>query len=144
MSKEMGEMGRSRKVGQAGVSAPLEGARRATGLGAEGASAGPCPCRKRDVVLRLLRGDSDVLCEERTHHALPTCSRRNNPCEESRHGSGSRSRVPMTGDPCPARASRVCSRWGLAHFGRSSGRRVGVHGHPKATVRSGRQAAWRW
>ena len=67
------------------------------------------------------------------------------PCQKPHpHGSGSRSRVPMTGDPCPARASRVCSRWGLAHFGRSSGRRVGVHGHPKATVRSGRQAAWRW
>ena len=43
MSKEMGEMGRSRQVGQAGVSAPLEGARRATGLGAEGASAGAAP-----------------------------------------------------------------------------------------------------
>ena len=67
MSKEMGEMGRSRQVGQAGVSAPPEGARRATAVGAEGASAGAAPLasgqrwsagRKRDVVLRLLRGDS--------------------------------------------------------------------------------------
>ena len=76
MSKEMGEMGRSRQVGQAGVSAPLEGARRATGLGAEGASAGAAPLasgqrwsagRKRDVVLRLLRGDSDVLGARNAH-----------------------------------------------------------------------------
>ena len=43
MSKEMGEMGRSRQVGQAGVSAPPEGARRATAVGAEGASAGAAP-----------------------------------------------------------------------------------------------------
>ena len=67
MSTEVGEMGRSRQVGQAGVSAPPEGARRATAVGAEGASAGAAPLasgqrwsagRKRDVVLRLLRGDS--------------------------------------------------------------------------------------
>ena len=38
MSKEVGEMIRSRKV--AAVAAPTEGARRATGVGAEGAAAG--------------------------------------------------------------------------------------------------------
>ena len=43
MSKEVGTMGRSRQVGQAGVSARTEGARRVTGVGAEGAAAGALP-----------------------------------------------------------------------------------------------------
>ena len=63
MSKEVGEMVRSRKV----AAAPTEGARRATGVGAEGAVVGAgglapgqrwSASRKRDVVLRLLRGKS--------------------------------------------------------------------------------------
>ena len=64
MSKEVGEMARSRR-GKA--SARKEGAHRATGVRAEGAAAGAGPLaagqrwsagRKRDVVLRLLRGES--------------------------------------------------------------------------------------
>ena len=67
MSKEVGEMVRSRDVGQAEGSARTEGARRATGVRADGAAAGPgslasgqrwSASRKRDVVLRLLRGES--------------------------------------------------------------------------------------
>ena len=59
MSKEVGEMVQSRKV--AAAAAPTEGARRATGVGAEGAAAGTgglapgqrwSASRKRDVVLR--------------------------------------------------------------------------------------------
>ena len=64
MSKEVEEMARSRR-GKA--SARTEGARRATGVRAEGAAAGAGSLapgqrwsagRKRDVVLRLLRGES--------------------------------------------------------------------------------------
>ena len=60
-------MGRSKKIVQAEASARTEGARRATGVGAEGAADGAGPLtpgqrwsagRKRDVVLRLLRGES--------------------------------------------------------------------------------------
>ena len=67
MSKEMGEMVRSRDVVQAEGSARTEGARRATGVRADGAAAGAgslapgqrwSASRKRDVVLRLLRGES--------------------------------------------------------------------------------------
>ena len=67
MSKEVGEMVRSRDVGQAEGSARTEGARRATGVRADGAAAGAgslapgqrwSASRKRDVVLRLLRGES--------------------------------------------------------------------------------------
>ena len=62
MSKEVGEMVRSRDV----VQAEGEGARRATGVPADGAAAGAGSLapgrwsagRKRDVVLRLLRGES--------------------------------------------------------------------------------------
>ena len=66
MSKGVGEMVRSRSV-QVKASAGTEGARRATGVPADGAAgeAGPlAPAqrwsvgRKRDVVLRLLRGES--------------------------------------------------------------------------------------
>ncbi len=66
MFKEVGEMARSRR-GKAKASARTEGARRATGVRAEGAAAGAGPLaagqrwsagRKRDVVLRLLRGES--------------------------------------------------------------------------------------
>tara|TARA_B100000315_G_scaffold107002_1_gene98204 strand:- start:932 stop:1369 length:438 start_codon:yes stop_codon:yes gene_type:complete len=66
MSKEVGAMGRSRRV-EATVSARTEGARRATGVRADGATAGAGSLtpgqrwsagRKRDVVLRLLRGES--------------------------------------------------------------------------------------
>ena len=66
MSKGVGEMVRSRRV-QVKASAGTEGARRATGVPADGAAgeAGPlAPAqrwsvgRKRDVVLRLLRGES--------------------------------------------------------------------------------------
>jgi len=66
MSKEVGEMARVRRMKAKG-SAPTEGARRATGVGADGAAAGAGPLapgqrwsagRKRDVVLRLLRGES--------------------------------------------------------------------------------------
>ena len=66
MSKEVGEMARTRRV-KAKASAGTEGARRATGVGADGAAAGAGPLapgqrwsagRKRDVVLRLLRGES--------------------------------------------------------------------------------------
>ena len=73
MSKEVGEMGRSRRV-QAKASARTEGARRATGVRADAAAAGAGPLapgqrwstgRKRDVVLRLLRGESlDALSRE--------------------------------------------------------------------------------
>ena len=64
MSKEVGKMVRSRDVVQEG-SARTEGARRATGVPADGAAAGAgalapgqrwSASRKRDVVLRLLRG----------------------------------------------------------------------------------------
>ena len=64
MSKEVEEMARSRR-GKA--SARTEGARRATGVLAEGSAAGAGSLapgqrwsagRKRDVVLRLLRGES--------------------------------------------------------------------------------------
>ena len=67
MSKEVGEMVRSRDVVQAEGSARTEGARRATGVPADGAAAGAgslapgqrwSASRKRDVVLRLLRGES--------------------------------------------------------------------------------------
>ncbi len=60
-------MGRLKKIVQAEASARTEGARRATGVGAEGAADGAGPLtpgqrwsagRKRDVVLRLLRGES--------------------------------------------------------------------------------------
>ena len=66
MSKGVGEMVRSRSV-QVKASAGTEGARRATGVPADGAAgeAGPqapgqrwSVGRKRDVVLRLLRGES--------------------------------------------------------------------------------------
>ena len=66
MSKGVGEMGRSRSV-QVKASAGTEGARRAIGVPADGAAgeAGPLAPgqrwsvgRKRDVVLRLLRGES--------------------------------------------------------------------------------------
>ena len=64
MSKGVGEMVRSRSV-QVKASAGTEGARRATGVPADGA-AGEAGApgqrwsvgRKRDVVLRLLRGES--------------------------------------------------------------------------------------
>ncbi len=67
MSKEVGKMVRSRDVVQAEGSARTEGARRATGVRADGAAAGAgslapgqrwSASRKRDVVLRLLRGES--------------------------------------------------------------------------------------
>ena len=67
MSKEVGEMVRSRDVVQAQGSARTEGARRTTGVRADGAAAGAgslapgqrwSASRKRDVVLRLLRGES--------------------------------------------------------------------------------------
>ena len=66
MSKGVGEMVRSRSV-QVKASAGTEGARRATGVPADGAAgeAGPLAPgqrwsvgRTRDVVLRLLRGES--------------------------------------------------------------------------------------
>ncbi len=66
MSKEVGEMVRSRGV-KAKASARTEGARRATGVRADGTAAGAGALapgqrwsagRKRDVVLRLLRGES--------------------------------------------------------------------------------------
>jgi transposase len=73
MSKEVGEMARSRK-GKAKASARTEGARRATGVRADGAAAGAGPLalgqrwsagRKREVVLRVLRGESlDALSRE--------------------------------------------------------------------------------
>ena len=67
MSKEVGKMVRSRDVVQVEGSARTEGARRATGVRADGAAAGAgslapgqrwSASRKRDVVLRLLRGES--------------------------------------------------------------------------------------
>ena len=67
MSKEVGDMVRSRDVVQAEGSARTEGARRATGVPADGAAAGAgslapgqrwSASRQRDVVLRLLRGES--------------------------------------------------------------------------------------
>ena len=67
MSKEVGKMVRSRDVVQAEGSARTEGARRATGVPADGAAAGAgslapgqrwSASRKRDVVLRLLCGES--------------------------------------------------------------------------------------
>ena len=73
MSKEVGEMGRSQGV-RSKSSVRTEGARRATGVGADDAAAGVGSLapgqrwsagRKRDVVLRLLRGDSlDALSRE--------------------------------------------------------------------------------
>ena len=66
MSKEVGGMVGSRRVQGAG-SARTEGARRASGVGADGAAVGAealapgqrwSASRKRDVVLRLLRGES--------------------------------------------------------------------------------------
>ena len=66
MSKEVGGMVGSRRVQGAG-SAQTEGARRASGVGADGAAVGAgalapgqrwSASRKRDVVLRLLRGES--------------------------------------------------------------------------------------
>ena len=74
MSKEVGEMVRSRDVVQAEGSARTEGARRATGVRADGAAAGAgslapgqrwSASRKRDVVLRLLRGDRWRRCPVR-------------------------------------------------------------------------------
>ena len=65
--REVGKMVRSRDVVQAEGSARTEGARRATGVRADGAAAGAgslapgqrwSASRKRDVVLRLLRGES--------------------------------------------------------------------------------------
>ena len=67
MSKAVGEMVRSRSV-QVKASAGTEGARRATGVPADGPAGGAGPLapgqrwsvgRKRDVVLRLLRGVRD-------------------------------------------------------------------------------------
>ena len=67
MAKGVGEMVRSRQVMQAEGSARTEGARRATGVRADAAVAGAgvlgpgqrwSASRKRDVVLRLLRGES--------------------------------------------------------------------------------------
>ncbi len=73
MSKEVGEMGRSRGVRSKG-SARTQGARRATGARADGAEAGAGALapgqrwsagRKQEVVLRLLRGESlDALSRE--------------------------------------------------------------------------------
>ena len=73
MSKEVGEMVRSRKAKAKG-SARTEGARRATGVRAGGSIAGEGPLgpgqrwsagRKREVVLRVLRGESlDALSRE--------------------------------------------------------------------------------
>ena len=73
MSMEVGEMVRSRR-GKAKASARTEGARRATGVRAGGATAGAAPLRpgqrwsagrKREVVLRVLRGESlDALSRE--------------------------------------------------------------------------------
>ena len=66
MSKEVGGMVGARRVKRAG-SARTEGARRATGVGADGVAVGAgalapgqrwSASRKRDVVLRLLRGES--------------------------------------------------------------------------------------
>ena len=66
MSKEVGEMVRSREVKAKG-SARTEGARRATEVRADGEAAGAGPLapgqrwsagRKRDAALRLLRGES--------------------------------------------------------------------------------------
>ena len=66
MSKEVAGMVQSRRVKGAG-SARTEGARRASGVGADAAAAGAralapgqrwSASRKRDVVLRLLRGES--------------------------------------------------------------------------------------
>ncbi len=66
MSKEVAGMVQSRRVQGAG-SARTEGARRATGVGADAAAAGAralapgqrwSASRKRDVVLRLLCGES--------------------------------------------------------------------------------------
>ncbi len=73
MSMEVGEMVRSRR-GKAKASVRAEGARRATGVRADGTVAGAGALtpgqrwsagRKRDVVLRLLRGESlDALSRE--------------------------------------------------------------------------------
>ena len=73
MSKEVEEMGRSRGVRSKG-SARTKGARRATGVCADGAGNGTGPLapgqrwsvgRKQEVVLRLLRGESlDALSRE--------------------------------------------------------------------------------
>ena len=73
MSKEVGAMVRSRRL-KVTPSARTEGARRATGVRADGAMAGEGPPgpgqrwsvgRKRDAVLRLLRGESlDALSRE--------------------------------------------------------------------------------
>jgi len=73
MSKEVGEMVRSKRV-KAKASARTEGARRATGVRADGPATGAGALapgqrwsagRKRDVVLRLLRGESlDALSRE--------------------------------------------------------------------------------
>ena len=73
MSKEVGGMVRSRRV-KAKASARTEGARRVTGVRADGTAAGAGALapgqrwsagRKRDVVLRLLRGESlDALSRE--------------------------------------------------------------------------------
>ena len=66
MSKEVGDMVGSRRVQGVG-SARTEGARRASGVSADGAAVGSgalapgqrwSASRKRDVVLRLLRGES--------------------------------------------------------------------------------------
>ena len=74
MSKEVGEMVRSRDVVQAEGSARTEGARRATGVRADGAAAGAgalapgqrwSASRKRDVVLLYrtrVPGHTFVLC----------------------------------------------------------------------------------
>ena len=73
MSKEVAGMVQSRRVKGAG-SARTEGARRASGVGADGAAVGVgalapgqrwSASRKRDVVLRLLRGESlDMVSRE--------------------------------------------------------------------------------
>ncbi len=73
MSKEVGEMVQSRQVKGSG-SARAEGARRATGVRADAAAVGSgalapgqrwSASRKREVVLRLLRGESlDVVSRE--------------------------------------------------------------------------------
>ena len=93
MSKEVGEMVRSRDVVQAEGSARTEGSRRATGVRADGAAAGAgslapgqrwSASRKRDVVLRLLRGESlEALSREvgfnGTNFLIASASNRDDP-----------------------------------------------------------------
>ena len=83
MFKEVGEMARSRR-GKAKASARTEGARRATGARADGAldGAGPVAARqrrsargKRDVVLRLLPGESRAALSRNS-----SCASSGSPC----------------------------------------------------------------